>query len=69
MAQKKSASKTTAAAPIEVPTESAGLPMAMRALEGDNYLTIAERYNLDAGELFALNGGAPVRAGARIVLQ
>lgn len=56
MAAKKSADS----APEEVIDLPASMPQATRALAGDNYITIAERFGLNASELFELNGQAPI---------
>ena len=44
-------------------------PLSIRAEDGDNYLTIAERYGLDASELYVLNGQAPIITGVLIRLK
>lgn len=65
MAEKKKAQ----AKPEITVQQPAKVPAWIRALEGDNYLTIAERYDLDPATLLELNGGAPVLTGGLIVLQ
>lgn len=67
-------------APVEiepvVAAKSEPAECCVRARDGDNYLTIAERYlpkgvklNVFARELHDLNKGMPVRAGVKIFLK
>lgn len=44
------------------------MPESIRALDGDNYLSISERYGLDARKLSELNGCTPVLTGTLIRL-
>lgn len=49
--------------------KAAETPCCVRAKAGDNYLTIAERYGLDAHALVELNGGNPILTGTKVHLR
>ena len=52
----------------DAPTSVVEAPSSVRALAGDSYLTIAERYGLRARDLHSLNDAAPVREGSLVRL-
>jgi LysM repeat protein len=52
---------------VEAP-EYVPAPVSVRALAGDSYLTLAERYGVNAHVLMAHNNNTPIREGVRVFI-